>query len=165
MLQFRPGSTPETYLDFSTTERNSVDQPSNQTARPPNRWNTKQPTIRDSMCPPSSLQSGDQRESGQSDSITSKLERHHGSRKTPEGKICLHTHHHHYWMISDTSQLQQATPRLCVSQERGPLHQVSNNGKFDGTMEFWPSEGDIEALTESRRPPSRNTNHRYFIEG
>lgn len=82
------------------------------------------------------------------------------SRDATDGKVCLHTHHHHYWIMSDS------VPKLRSSRERLPLQQTeeSRSSKFDRTMDAWPDESDVEAMVEAERPPSRDTNQRYLIE-
>lgn len=82
------------------------------------------------------------------------------ARKNSSGKICLHTHHHHYWILSDSVALQ-SMPNLRSSRERVPLQKAGENRR----LAPFPDESDVEGLAESRRPPSRNTNRRYFING
>lgn len=65
--------------------------------------------------------------------------------------------------MSDSVEL----PKLRSSRERMPIQQAEDEeskSRFDGTMDAWPDEGDIEAMVEAERPPSRNTNQRYLIE-
>lgn len=83
----------------------------------------------------------------------------------PDSKICVHTHHHHYWIVSDSDDLQKATPRMRTLNERHGLAQqvTAANGKFDRTMATWPTEVEVEALTQAQRPPSADTTDRYLI--
>lgn len=82
------------------------------------------------------------------------------ARKKGGGKICLHTHHHHYWILSDSVALQ-SMPNLRSSRHRPPLQKTDENHRLAG----FPDESDVEGMAEARRPPSRNTNRRYFIDG
>lgn len=82
------------------------------------------------------------------------------ARKNTSGKICLHTHHHHYWILSDSVALQ-SMPNLRSSRQRAPLQKADKNRR----LATFPDESDVEGLAEARRPPSRNTNRRYFIDG
>jgi hypothetical protein len=75
-------------------------------------------------------------------------------------KICLHTHHHHYWILSDSVALQ-SMPHVRSSRQRPPLQKTDKYHRLAG----FPDEGDVEGMAEARRPPSRNTNRRYFIDG
>lgn len=81
-------------------------------------------------------------------------------KNTSGGKICLHTHHHHYWILSDSVALQ-SMPNLRSSRQRAPLQQADENRR----LAAFPDESDVEGMAEARRPPSRNTNRRYFIDG
>lgn len=90
---------------------------------------------------------------------------YHRARGAPDGKVCLHTHHHHYWILSDSVALQGIPKQLRSSRERVPLQKADGNTRRLGTLAGFPGEGDVEDLAESRRPPSRNTNRRYFIDG
>lgn len=81
-------------------------------------------------------------------------------KKVGGGKICLHTHHHHYWILSDSVALQ-SMPNLRSSRQRAPLQKADENRR----LAAFPDESDVEDLAEARRPPSRNTNRRYFIDG
>ncbi|KAF3767710.1 hypothetical protein M406DRAFT_69831 [Cryphonectria parasitica EP155] len=101
----------------------------------------------------------------QSNGVTTfRGKQYHEPKNGSDGKICLHTHHHHYWIISGSDPLQQAIPRLRSSRERVPLQKADQSSRFDGQMDSWPSEGEVEALAKTRRPPSRDTNRRYFID-
>lgn len=95
------------------------------------------------------------------DAVTFKGKDYRASREASDGKVCLHTHHHHYWVVSGSVKL----PQLRSSKERMPIQDADDNSRFNGTMESWPSEGSVEAMVEAVRPPSRNTNQRYLIEG
>ncbi|KAG8166859.1 hypothetical protein KVR01_002548 [Diaporthe batatas] len=81
-------------------------------------------------------------------------------KKGGGGKICLHTHHHHYWILSDSVALQ-SMPSLRSSGQRPPLQKAENKHR----LAAFPDESDVEGMAEARRPPSRNTNRRYFIDG
>lgn len=94
------------------------------------------------------------------DGITIGKGSHNEARKNTGGKICLHTHHHHYWILSDSVALQ-SMPNLGSSRQRAPLQKADENRR----LAAFPDESDVEGLAEARRPPSRNTNRRYFIDG
>lgn len=83
----------------------------------------------------------------------------------PDGKMCLHTHHHHYWILSDSLALRSIPNKLRSSRERVPLQKADENTGRAGHLAGFPDEGDMEHWAESRRPPSRSTNHRYLIDG
>lgn len=117
----------------------------------------------DSRQPSSSKSSHDRRR--ETDTATLRGKHRRVSNLDKDGKICLHTHHHHYWIVSDTARKHEAIPNLRSSRERIPVQQAGVKNGFDGHMDFWPSEGRIEALAEYHRPQSRNTTDRYFIEG
>lgn len=147
VLDFRSRTTPGSYLDSSSQGVNQLyPTPPTQSSGPgPQR---PFPSI-----------------SSHGDTATVRGQDHRASTEATDGKVCLHTHHHHYWIISDSAQLQQAIPRLRSSRERVPLRTADENSRLDGHMDSWPSEDEIEALAGSQRPPSCDTNHRYFIEG
>lgn len=90
---------------------------------------------------------------------------YHKARGVPDGKVCLHTHHHHYWILSDSIALQAIPKQLRSSRERVPLQKADGNTRRVGGPAGFPDEGDVEHLAELGRPPSRNTNQRYFIDG
>lgn len=81
-------------------------------------------------------------------------------KNTGSGKICLHTHHHHYWILSDSVALE-SMPNLRSSRQRPLLQKTDENRR----LAAFPDESEVEGLAEARRPPSRNTNRRYFIDG
>lgn len=87
------------------------------------------------------------------------------AKDVTDGKVCLHTHHHHYWILSDSIALQAIPKQLRSSRKRKPLHNADGHTRQAGNIAGFPEEGDMEGLAESRRPLSRNTNHRYFING
>lgn len=153
-LEFRSRITPESYLDSCSQD---VIQPH----PPPPTQNSDI----DPQQPSSSISSRVQGTSSQGDTATFRGMNYHASREATDGKVCLHTHHHHYWIISDSAQLQQAIPKLRSSRERVPFRAANEKIRLDGHMDSWPSEGDVEVLAESRRPSSCDTSHRYFIEG
>lgn len=156
-LDFRSSTTPESYLDFPGTQQSSK-RGGLPRSPPPRATNSN------ALRPSSSASSRDHRGQSQCDKATFKGKTYCGSREATNGKICLHTHHHHYWVISDSTPLQQAMQGLQSSRGRMSLQQAAANSRFDGQMDSWPSEGDVEVLAESQRPPSRNTNHRYLIK-
>lgn len=117
----------------------------------------------DSRRPRSSNSSHDRHR--ETDTATLRGKHRRASNPDKDGKICLHTHHHHYWIVPNTAREHEAIPNLRSSRERILVQQAGVNNGFDGHMDFWPSEGRIEALAEYHRPHSRNTTDRYFIEG
>lgn len=149
VLGFGSSATPESCLDYRSAQQKS--DAGGLPCRPP-------PTVTsiNARRPSSSASSRDH--------ATFKGKTYCASREATNGRICLHTHHHHYWVISNSTQLQQAMPQLRSSRERMSIQQTYANSRFDGHMDAWPSEGDIEVLAESRRPPSRDTSHRYVIK-
>lgn len=165
-LDIRPRPTPGSYLDFSSTQ-----QASGRDGLPSHEKKPSSPPPPTQVVgvtpgrPSSSKLSHGQHGSSQSDTATFRGKNYRASRQATDGKICLHTHHHHYWIVSDPAQLEETIPRLRPSKKRMPLQQSDANSRFDGHMDCWPNEADVEILAESRRLPSRNTNHRYFIEG
>jgi hypothetical protein len=94
------------------------------------------------------------------DGVTVGTSTYNEARKKGGGKICLHTHHHHYWILSDSAALQ-SMPNLRSSRQRAPLQKADKNRR----LAAFPDESDVEGMAEARRPPSRNTNRRYFIDG
>lgn len=106
--------------------------------------------------------------SEQSDGITVKNAGavYREAKAIANGRVCLHTHHHHYWILSDSIALQAIPKQLRSSRERMPLQKKADgNTSRIGVLAGFPAEGDMENLAESRRPPSRNTKQRYFIDG
>lgn len=156
-LDFRSSSTPETFLELP--------------GPPPNSTRgglfTQRSKLGSSLAPKRPLGSSktassiSTRPSDQSATATFKGKSYGTSREAADGKICLHTHHHHYWIISDSVKL----PKLRSSRERMPLQQAEETSRFDGTMDLWPSEGKVEMMVEAARPLSQNTNQRYLIKG
>ena len=86
-------------------------------------------------------------------------------------RVCVHTHHHHYWIRS-----QSAEPRLRRTGRAAGHERRSSDSHVDGTStrvrpagpqrqgeyRVFPAEDGAEALAE-RRPASRNTHDRYFV--
>lgn len=158
-------TTPDLYLGASHAPQNSrVGGPTSQQPKPLDRGVPSQ-SLDSHPTWSSSVSNRAQPGSDRSMKATFKGNEYHGARTTSEGKICLHTHHHHYWIMSDSAPLEKAIPRLRSSRDRMPLQPADESGRFDGQMDSWPSESEVEALAASQRPPSRDTNHRYFIEG
>lgn len=123
------------------------------------------PRTSESRTSSSALQHQDAGRNVGGDGITIGTGSYNEARKDTGGKICLHTHHHHYWILSDSVALQsmplQSTPNLRSSRQRAPLQKADENLR----LAAFPDESDVEGLAEARRPPSRNTNRRYFIDG
>lgn len=152
-LDFRSRATPETHLDFSTGGAPGTSNCSTGSVKPPRSKGQSLASSRDSQ------------QRGRTGNHTPQGEKSLAPREVADGKVCLHTHHHHYWIISDSTLLPQKSPGLRSSKERRPIQQANKNSRFDGTMDSWPSEGEVEALAEVQRPPSANTNQRYLIAG
>lgn len=152
-LGFRSASTPESYLDFPKTG------PFSRTSRQP------------------SLDSGQTSSSAPAKRESPRIVRSDGvtfqgagavyrkAKDIADGRVCLHTHHHHYWILSDSIALQAIPKQLRSSRERMPLQKADGNTRRAGNLAGFPDEGDMEDLAESRQAPSRNTNRRYFIDG
>ena len=165
-LEFRSRSTPESDLDpsepGSMTYEYPTDQQSNKkselhgrAARPTDSRNSESRTSS------SALQRRDAGRNVGGDGINVGISSSREARKNTGGdKICLHTHHHHYWILSDSLALQ-SVPNLRSSRKRAPLQEADKNRR----QAAFPDESDVEGLAEARRPPSRNTNRRYFIDG
>lgn len=163
-LNFRSRATPETHLDFSEDQASSMNNSLAGTAKPPRSMDVvkqKDPTAKRQ----SSASSRDSQQRGQTGNHTDRSKKSLAPRSVADGKVCLHTHHHHYWIVSDPNLLPQKDPALRSSKDRRPVQQANKNSRFDGTMDSWPSEGEVEALAELQRPQSSNTNQRYFIAG
>lgn len=163
-LDFRSRATPETHLDVPKSRACSTGKSSNGISRPSQVMHVTRQTEQTSNAQ-FSLPSDDSQPGRRISSRTFKGEKHHASRADADSKVCLHTHHHHYWIVSDPTLLQKTAPELRSSKDRKPLQQVVENHRFKGTINSWPSEGEIETLAESQRPPSETTNQRYFIAG
>lgn len=163
-FDFRPSSTPDSYLHLPAPPPNSTrGRPSIQRIKPMPPLPPKRPldSRRASSCVPS-WKSG---RSSLDDTATCRGKNFRRARETADGKVCLHTHHHHYWIMSEPARMQQVIPKLRSSKKRAELQQTDENSRFDSTMSSWPSEGRVEALAEAGRPPSRNTNQRYLVKG
>ncbi|KAJ0115282.1 hypothetical protein J7T55_012558 [Diaporthe amygdali] len=164
-LHIRSRSTPESDLDpskpGSMTYGYYADQQGSQKSEPrgqPPRSSYSRAS--ESRTASSALENRKSRRKTRSDGITIGGSSYKEARKNTGGKVCLHTHHHHYWILSDSVALQ-SMPNLRSSRERVPLQKADENRR----MAAFPDESDVEGLAEARRPPSRNTNRRYFIEG
>lgn len=165
-LEFRSRSTPESDLDpskpdsltyeYYTDQRGSKKSvPHGHASRPTDSRTSELGTSSSALA---------RRDDGRNvggDGITIGDSSYNEARKnTGSGKTCLHTHHHHYWILSDSVALQ-SMPNLRSSRQREPLHKADENRR----LAAFPDESDVEGLAEARRPPSRNTNRRYFIDG
>lgn len=163
-LEFRPRCTPDSYLQFAPPPpTSSRGRPAMQRTRPVPTSPLKRPfnPRRASSCVPSWTS----RRSSLDVTATFRGQNYRPARETADGKICLHTHHHHYWIMSDPARMQQSTPQLRSAKKRVKLQQTDENSRADGTLSSWPSEGGVEGLAEAGRPASRNTNQRYLVEG
>ncbi|KAI3402156.1 hypothetical protein diail_85 [Diaporthe ilicicola] len=164
-LEFRSRSTPESDLDpsqpVSMTYGYYTDQQGSKRSgshgRTGRRSDSKASESRGSSSALQSRNTG--RKAGSGGNIMGGSS-YNEARENTSGKICLHTHHHHYWILSDSVALQ-SMPNLRSSRERAPLQKADENRR----LAPFPDESDVEGLAESRRPPSRNTNRRYFIDG
>lgn len=165
-LEFRSRSTPESDLDPSApgsmTYEYYTDQQSSKKGEPHGRAaraaDSKTSETRFSS---SALQRRDAGSYVSSDEVpVTKSSYNQAGKRGGGGKICLHTHHHHYWILSDSVALQ-SIPNLRSSRQRPPLQRAGNNSR----LATFPDESDVEGMAEARRPPSRNTNRRYFIDG
>ncbi|KAK2613764.1 hypothetical protein N8I77_000654 [Diaporthe amygdali] len=164
-LNIRSRSTPESDLDpskpgsmtygYYTDQQGS--QKSEPRGQPPRSSDSRASESRTSS---SALENRKSRRKTRSCGITIGGSSYNEARKNTSGKMCLHTHHHHYWILSDSVALQ-SMPNLRSSRERVPLQKADENRR----LAAFPDESDVEGLAEARRPPSRNTNRRYFIEG
>lgn len=159
-LEHRSNSTPESFLQMSSPSPNSTPR-GGRTPVHENRFGllpASQTALSSTRTTPTlSTQTSDQTTTA---TATFEGKNYRPSRDTTDGKVCLHTHHHHYWIMSGS------VPKLRSSRERMPLQQAeeSSSSKFDGTMDAWPDESDVEAMVEAERPPSRDTNRRYLVE-
>ncbi|KAG6366368.1 hypothetical protein INS49_000545 [Diaporthe citri] len=158
-------STPESDLDpskpDSMTHEYYTDQRGSKKSEP--RGRATRPTnsrTSESRTSSSALERRDAGRNVGGDGITSGESSCNEALKNTGGKICLHTHHHHYWILSDSVALQ-SMPNLRSSRQRAPLQKADENCR----LAAFPDESDVEGLAEARRPPSRNTNRRYFIDG
>lgn len=163
-LDFRSRATPETHLDFLKDRTSSTSNSFTGTANSPRYMDVVKQRDHTSKGQ-SSTSSRDSQQRGRTVHHTSRSEKYLAPRAVADGKVCLHTHHHHYWIVSDPNLLPQKDPGLRSSKDRRPVQQANKNSRFDGTMDSWPSEGEVEALAELQRPRSSNTNQRYFIAG
>lgn len=156
-LEFRSASTPESYLNApSTATQSKASRQTSLDSRRSRRSSSSAPAKRD----------GHRTSRGDSVTARSAGAMFHRERGIPDGKICLHTHHHHYWILSDSLALKAMPKQLRSSRERVPLRRAGeDNRQRAGDLAMFPDESDMENLAESRRPPSRNTNHRYCIDG
>lgn len=162
-LDFRSRSTPESDLDPSNiTYEYYTDQQASKKSEPHRRAvRSTDSRTSESRTSSSALQRQDAGGDVGGDGITIGGNSYNEARKNAGGgKICLHTHHHHYWILSDSVALQ-SMPNLRSSRKRAPLQQADENCR----LAAFPDESDVEGLAEARRPPSRNTNCRYFIDG
>lgn len=165
-LDFRSRSTPESDLDpskpGSITYEYYTDQQASKKSEPHRRGaRLTDSRTSESRTSSSALQRRDAGGDVGGDGITVGGSSYKEARKNAGGgKICLHTHHHHYWILSDSVALQ-SMPNLRSSRKRAPLQQADENCR----LAAFPDESDVEGLAEARRPPSRNTNRRYFIDG
>lgn len=163
-LDFRSRSTPDTYLELPTPPPNSKrGRLATQSTGPKSSWQPERPLDprRASSCVPSWTS----RRSSLDDTATFRGKKYRPATETADSKICLHTHHHHYWIVSEPDRMQHIAPKLRFSKKRVAIRQIDENSGFDRTMRSWPSEGRVEVLAEAGRPPSRNTNQRYLVAG
>lgn len=138
-IDVRPKSTPHAFLHSPSPTPNSIrGEQATQRARPGPSLLRKRPLNRRqaSFCKTDLMS----RIFGLDETATLKGKPHCPSREPSDGKICLHTHHHHYWVMSDSAQMQQAIPRLRSSKKRMALQQAHENSKYDGTMDSWPTQ-------------------------
>ncbi|KAK7704920.1 hypothetical protein SLS64_008268 [Diaporthe eres] len=141
--------------EYYTDQRSSKEREPHRRAARPSDSRTSE-----SRSSSSALQRRDAGKNVGGDGITIGESSYNEARKNTGGKICLHTHHHHYWILSDSVALQ-SMPNLRSSRQRPPLQKTDENRR----LAAFPDESDVEGLAEARRPPSRNTNRRYFIDG
>lgn len=165
-LEFRSRSTPESDLDPSapgsmTYEYYTDHQNSKKSGLRGRAARAADSNTSETRSSSSALQRRDARSNVSGDNFSvGKSSYNQAGKKGGGGKVCLHTHHHHYWILSDSVALQ-SMPNLRSSRQRPPLQKAENNR---GLAAF-PDESDVEGMAEARRPPSRNTNRRYFIDG
>lgn len=165
-LDFRSRCTPESDLDPSAPGSMTYEYYTDQQGSKKSELHGRaaRPTGSETLETRSSSSALQRRNAGSNvsgDGITIGKSSYKQARKNGGGdKICLHTHHHHYWILSDSVALQ-STPNLRSSRQRPPLQKADNNCR----LAAFPDESDVEGMAEARRPPSRNTNRRYFIDG
>lgn len=153
-LDFRSRSTPDSYLELPNNLLNNTQE---RLATQERRLDPR----RASSCVPSWAS----RRSSLDDTATFRGRKYRPAKETVDSKICLHTHHHHYWVMSGPGQMQHIVPKLRSSKKRVGIRQTDENSRFDGIMGSWPSESRVEVLAEARCLPSRDTNQRYLVEG
>lgn len=164
-LEFRSRFTPESDLDpfepdfmtyeyYTDLKGSKRSEPHGRAARPVD------PRTSGSRTSSSARQHRDTGRKPGVDGTTIGESSYNEARKNTSGKTCLHTHHHHYWILSDYAALQ-SMPNLRSSRQRVPLQRADKNRM----LAAFPDESDLEGLAEVRRPPSRNTNRRYLIDG
>lgn len=165
-LEFRSRSTPESDLDpfapGSMTYEYYTDQQSSKKIKPHGRAaRAVDPKASETCSSSSALQRRDAGSDVGNEGIpVGKSSYRQAQQKGGSDKICLHTHHHHYWILSDSVALQ-SMPSLRSSRQRPPLQKAGENCR----LAAFPDESEVEGMAEARRPPSRNTNRRYFIDG
>lgn len=163
-LDFRSRATPETHLDFPKALSSWTSKSSSATESPIKSINEEGHSRHESKeQSATSGRHGQQRR--HPGSQISQAQKYYKPREGTDGKVCLHTHHHHYWIVSDPTRPPPKAHGLRSSKNRRPIQKANENSRFDGAMDAWPSEGEVEALAEMQRPSSSNTNQRYFISG
>lgn len=165
-LEFRSRSTPESDLDptrpGSLTYEYYTDQQGSKRSEPHSHTaRSIDPRASETHTSSSALQPRDSGRNIGGDGVAIGESTYNQARKNGGGgKICLHTHHHHYWILSDSVALE-SMPNLRSSRQRAPVQKADKNRR----LAVFPDESDVEGMAEARRPPSRNTNRRYFIDG